>query len=110
MKNLQLIILSFFLFICVSNTLNAQVSTVPFTAALDTFAPITGITIDGPNADDIAYSNIPIGFNFDFAGSTHSSMIVSCNGYIQLDTFPTSLFVNILGGITITELLLWARI
>lgn len=98
MKHLQLNILSFFFFISVSNTMNAQVSTVPFTAALDTFAPITGITIDGPNADDIAYSNIPIGFNFDFAGSTHSSMIVSCNGYIQLDTFPTGLFVNILGG------------
>ncbi|MBL0098220.1 MAG: hypothetical protein IPP46_18290 [Bacteroidetes bacterium] len=24
--------------------------------------------------------------------------IVSCNGYIQLDSFPTNLFINILGG------------
>ena len=98
MKNLKLNLLCFFLLITLGNIVNAQVSSIPFTAALDSFAPITGVIIDSPNADDQAYSNIPIGFNFDFAGSTHSSMIVSCNGYIQLDTFPNSLFVNILGG------------
>lgn len=74
----------------------SQVSTTPFTCALDTFTPITGTTLDVPMADDNFYQHIPIGFNFDFAGSTHSEMIVSCNGYIQLDTFPTMLFTNIL--------------
>lgn len=98
MKNLKLNLLCFFLFFTLGNAVNAQVSSIPFTAALDSFAPITGVIIDSPNADDQAYSNIPIGFNFDFAGSIHSSIIVSCNGYIQLDSFPTSNFVNILGG------------
>ena len=76
----------------------AQVATMPYTVALDSFAPISGVILDSPMADDASYTNIPIGFNFDFAGSTHTDMIVSCNGYIQLDTLPSSLFVNILSG------------
>ena len=92
-KQLYATVLTIFLW---STTAFSQVNTTPFTAALDTFNIISGTTLDAMMADDQYYSNVPIGFNFDFAGSTHTNMIVSCNGYIQLDTLPTNMFTNIL--------------
>lgn len=76
----------------------AQVSSIPFTAAIDSFPVISGTVLDQQGADDQFYTNIPIGFTFDFAGSQHTNMVVSCNGYIQLDTLGTMMFTNILGG------------
>ena len=81
-----------------NNQSNAQVSTLPFSAALDSFSIITGTVLDAPMADDVSYTHIPIGFSFDYAGSTQTEMIVSCNGYIQFDTLPSNLFINILSG------------
>ena len=98
MKKQLLITLLFILCLSVSQRSSAQVSTTPFTVALDSFAPITGVVLDAPMADDNYYANLPIGFGFDFAGSTHTNMTVSCNGYIQLDSLPTTAFLNILSG------------
>jgi uncharacterized repeat protein (TIGR01451 family) len=97
MKKLLLLSAIFFCF-GIFNSASAQVSTMPYTVALDSFGTITGTTLDAPMADDNYYANIPIGFNFDFAGSTHTTMVVSCNGYIQLDTLPTNMFSNFLNG------------
>ncbi|MEO8149277.1 MAG: T9SS type A sorting domain-containing protein [Bacteroidia bacterium] len=77
---------------------NAQVSSIPFTASLDTFAPITGTTVDALNADDMVYQNLPIGFNFSLGGKTCDKMSISTNGCITLDSTGTSLFFNILSG------------
>lgn len=77
---------------------NAQVSSIPFTASLDTFGIITGTTLDMPNVDDVVYQNIPIGFIFNIGANTYDKMSVNTNGYIELDSTGTNSFVNILGG------------
>ena len=92
----QLHLLLFVFYCLIVQTTNAQVSSIPYAAALDNFTVISGTTIDAPFADDVFYSHIPIGFSFDYAGSSHTEMVVSCNGYIQLDTLPNSQFVNVL--------------
>jgi len=95
-KCISLLVLVFMLVL--KCDVNAQVSAIPYTAALDSFTVISGTVLDQPGADDQFYTNIPIGFNFDFAGNPKSSMIVSCNGYIQFDTLGTMMFTNILSG------------
>ncbi len=77
---------------------NAQVSTIPFTSALDTFGIINGTVLDAPNVDDVVYKNLPIGFTLDLGGNLYDKMSVNTNGYIELDTNGTPMFVNILGG------------
>lgn len=98
MKKTLLFLFFSFLLSGLLHTAKAQVAAMPFTVALDSFSVISGTTLDAPMADDSYYSNIPIGFNFDFAGNSHSQMTVSCNGFVQFDTLPAGLFVNILGG------------
>ena len=44
--------------IVLSNNSYAQVNTMPFTSALDTFAIITGTTVDMQGQDDIAFNRI----------------------------------------------------
>src|SRR5436190_22948516 len=76
----------------------AQVASIPFTASLDTFATITGTVVDAPGVDDVSYQNIPIGFNFSLGGTLHDKMSINTNGYIELDSTGTGMFVNILPG------------
>jgi uncharacterized repeat protein (TIGR01451 family) len=66
----------------------AQVAAMPFSPALDVFNPITGTVIDAPNADDFNYQNIPIGFDFNYAGNSFDTMVVSTNGFISFDSVP----------------------
>lgn len=100
MKKLTLYASLFFIF-CLLNIQksNAQVSSIPFTASLDTFGVITGTTLDMPNVDDVCYQNIPIGFTFNIGGNTYDKMSVNTNGYIELDSTGTNSFVNIMGGV-----------
>lgn len=92
-----LLLFSVFAFL-LSGTCKAQVSAIPFTAALDSFSNITGTTLDGPMADDVVYQNIPIGFVFNLGGTNHSVMSVNTNGYVELDSTGTIAFFNILSG------------
>jgi uncharacterized repeat protein (TIGR01451 family) len=64
----------------------SSVNTTPFTAALDTFNVINGDTLDAPNADDVLYPHLPIGFSFNFGGNAFDTMAVSCNGYVLMGT------------------------
>ena len=66
----------------------AQVAAMPFSPGLDVFNPITGTVIDAPNVDDFNYQNIPIGFDFNYAGNSFDTMVVSTNGFISFDTVP----------------------
>ncbi len=81
-----------------SQFIHAQVAAMPFTSALDQFNVITGTTLDAPNADDVAYHNIPIGFNFVYHGNTYQHMDVTTNGYICLDSINFPNYVNPMNG------------
>lgn len=76
----------------------SQVAAIPFTAALDTFAPISGTTVDAPNADDVSYQALPIGFTFNLGGHSSDVMSVNTNGYIELDSTGGNNFTSILSG------------
>lgn len=76
----------------------SQVAAIPFTAALDTFAPISGTTVDAPNADDVSYQTLPIGFTFNLGGHSSDVMSVNTNGYIELDSTGGNNFTSILSG------------
>lgn len=89
------------LFLCLSFTLKAQVSLVPFTQSMDSFQVINGTQIDIPLEDDIFHPNLPIGFNFVYNGNVTSKFGVCTNGYIALDSsnhsglwMPTGSSVN----------------
>ena len=69
-----------------SRNSNAQVNALPFVASLDTFAPISGTTLDGPFQDDVAFNNHPIGFTFYLGGVAHTHFSATTNGYIGMDS------------------------
>lgn len=85
MKKHTLLLAMFVLF---AAKLQAQVAAMPFSPGLDVFNPINGTVIDAPNADDVNYQNIPIGFDFNYAGSSFDTMVISTNGFISFDTVP----------------------
>ncbi|MBU3677710.1 MAG: hypothetical protein FGM54_11110, partial [Chitinophagaceae bacterium] len=68
----------------------AQVSSLPFTQSLDTFQYITGTVLDWPGADDTYYSNLPIGFTFNYNGVLTNRFGVCTNGFVVLDSFSHS--------------------
>jgi len=43
-------------------------------------------------ADDIYSSKIPMGFSFDFYGSTYTKCLISSNGYVSFDTTKAGMF------------------
>ena len=71
----------------------AQVAAMPFSPNLETFSAITGTVIDTPNADDVNYQNIPIGFDFNYAGNSFDTMVVSTNGFISFDNIVLYNFI-----------------
>jgi len=71
----------------------AQAAAMPFSPNLDTFSAITGTVIDTPNADDVNYQNIPVGFDFNYAGNSFDSMVVSTNGYISFNNVNLNSFI-----------------
>lgn len=90
MKKLYIII--FFQTVLFYNA-KAQVAAMPFSPNLDTFSAITGTVIDTPNADDVNYQNIPVGFDFNYAGNSFDSMVVSTNGYISFNNVNLNSFI-----------------
>lgn len=86
-------------FVSFSFKSKAQVAAIPFTASLDVYAPISGNVLSGPqNMDDFSFDNLPIGFDFYLAGSLHTQMSVTTNGYIVLDSSSSAAFFSILSG------------
>ncbi len=72
---------------------SAQVSAYSFTQLSGVYnaIPISGPTttaIAVGNQDDNVYTGIPIGFNFNFNGSTYTSLALNVNGWISFGT-PT---------------------
>jgi len=61
-----------------------------YTTASIPYGPTTppATTNPGPVGDDVVSSSIPIGFNFNFYGTTYSSFIISTNGFISFDAAP----------------------
>jgi uncharacterized repeat protein (TIGR01451 family) len=83
MKKIYFIVSLQIMFFC---HVKAQVAAMPFSPGLDVFNPITGTVIDAPNVDDVVYNNIPIGFNFNFAGVSFDTMKISTNGFISFNS------------------------
>ncbi len=44
----------------------------------------------GPVGDETVSSSIPIGFNFNYYGSTYTNFVISTNGFISFDASPGS--------------------
>ena len=85
-------------------TINAQVSAYSFTQLSGTYnqIPISGPTTTAVvvgNQDDNVYNNIPIGFNFNFNGSSYTSIALNINGWICMGTVtPFSSYTPISTG------------
>ena len=90
MKKVYLIIL--LQIVCFFNA-KAQEAAMPFSPGLDVFNPVTGTVIDAPFADDFNYQNIPIGFDFNYAGNSFDTMVVSTNGFISFDNIVLNNFI-----------------
>ncbi len=97
----------FFVLMCASPLIRAQVSNYTFSQTTLPYSAISGGTIvvasgATPTSDDNVYPNIPIGFPFSFDGSTYTSLGINSNGFIWLgsgepapDTYtPISLIVS----------------
>ena len=81
------------------NTTRAQnISSMPYTASMDTFQTITGTTVDALNVDDMTYNNIPLGFTFNYGGINHNKIAITTNGWIDVDSVGNSLFTGIFNG------------
>ncbi len=78
--------------------LKAQVAAMPFSPSYEVFNPITGIVIDAPNVDDVHYNDIPIGFTFNFGGSSFDTIEISTNGFITFGTNSSYNLWNLIGA------------
>jgi hypothetical protein len=78
--------------ICIGASVNLGVSTPPtgaYTVQSSPFAPVVPIATPlggvGPVGDEGITAGAPIGFSFDYFGTTYSSVTVHTNGYIVFD-------------------------
>jgi hypothetical protein len=71
---------------------NAQVATTyTFSQSNGTFVPITGGTVvGGPTDDDMAYGNLPIGFQFQFNGTCYNQFGMGSNSYMIMGSTAPS--------------------
>jgi uncharacterized protein YjdB len=77
---------------------NAQTAaTYGFTALSAPFSSIalTGTLIPTLSDDDVTELAIPIGFNFDYCGTTYTSLSACSNGWLSLNNSPSLDFDNI---------------
>lgn len=63
--------------------MNAQVGSYSFSESTETYSQITG-TVSTATGDDGEENGIPIGFNFTFGSTTHTTFSISTNGIIKL--------------------------
>jgi hypothetical protein len=81
-------------------SLVAQVSNYSFSEDLISYAPISGGTVynsgNGPNRiDDQTYSNLPIGFTFNYNGVDYNEFSISANGFIAFGATVSNSFTPI---------------
>ncbi len=79
------------LIILIAQLCKAQLvgTTYTFTQGAGTFTALGTATISiyGPSVDEVATNSIiPIGFNFNYACNSYSSIVVSPNGWLSLNT------------------------
>ncbi len=97
------IFLHLFLFLCVvftTNSVSAQVQIVVPTGEDTTICDGAPLTLRAVNngygshtlsmSDDVYSSLIPIGFSFNFYGTTYTNLVVSSNGYITFNSSSAS--------------------
>jgi len=70
------------------------ISVMPFTHALPAETEYPGTIIHSGFADDRRWGPIPIGFDFDFFGTTYSEFNVSSNGLVTFGA-RTNAFSNV---------------
>ena len=99
LKNLLNVTAAFILLLS-GGSLFGQAGDYSFSVSSSTFTPITGGTdVNSIEADDVLSSSIPIGFNFEFEGTSYTSLKVSSNGFITLGTTTGSSATNDLDNI-----------
>jgi hypothetical protein len=97
MKKIYCGLFLLFLMAIFNNPLNAQISNYAFSQQTgQTYTEITGGTAISPGVsdDDSSYSNLPIGFTFNFNGSDYTAFGISTNGYIGLGSGDLGIVLN----------------
>jgi hypothetical protein len=61
-----------------------------------TYTAVAGTTLGTVSNDDNTFNAIPIGFNFNYDGTSYSTVDVNANGYIKFGTISGSSYPNIL--------------
>ncbi|MFA9210200.1 MAG: T9SS type A sorting domain-containing protein [Moraxellaceae bacterium] len=83
------------------SSLNAQVSGYGFNQSVGTYTAITGGTVLGiATNDDDNFTNLPLGFTFNFNGTNYTNFSANANGFIALGTSISSSYSAISGGTT----------
>ncbi len=73
-------------------SLEAQVNSVSFSQSMDTYQIISGTVVDAPNEDDVFHANVPLGFSFNYNGTSTNKFGVCTNGFIVMDSLMHSSF------------------
>ncbi len=75
----------FFLVACSVNSIAQSITNYSFSAFGGTFTPITGTTPGGTgNVDEGYFNPVPIGFDFWYMGTRHTTVSASTNGWLTL--------------------------
>jgi hypothetical protein len=78
----RILLFAILLYCCFLN-LKAQVANYTFSQSTGSYAQITGTTSTA-TGDDGTQTNIPIGFSFDFGGTSYTTFSITTNGMIRL--------------------------
>jgi len=98
-----------FILLLMVNLVGAQAPNYAFVAVSGTYTPISGGTsvpylFNGTANNDDGYASIPIGFTFNYNGTSYTNVTVCANGFVTFATIPTNTdtWVNGLGAVTPT--------
>jgi hypothetical protein len=81
------------------SSLNAQVSGYGFNQSVGTYTAITGGTVLGiATNDDDNFTNLPLGFTFNYNGTNYTSVSANANGFIAMGTSISSSYSAISSG------------
>ena len=98
---LQVLMFSAIAMLSASSIKALAINAMPFQTSMDTFNAVSGTVVDAPYADDVGYSNLPIGFTFNFGGGTFTTFSATTNGWISLGgTGSFAQYFNVLSGTT----------
>lgn len=81
------------------SSLNAQVSGYGFNQSVGTYTAITGGTVLGTTSnDDDNFTNLPIGFTFNYNGTNYTSFSANANGFIAMGGSVTNSYTGLSGS------------